>query len=882
MEIFTYNDGNGIKLVDFGGEIIDSSDMLGMFIYFLHQKGYKGSVVKTSAVSGFVDKIATKLGIRVIDASNIEKEIIKDRIDVLVAGDERGNIFVGGLNRFSLDAIVSGLMALWIVSSTEKSLSEYKEEIEKNVGGEVYYQKEEIELVPELRKEASKILIETIEGIKKGKKFSELSIFEKFSQLKAGKIEDISATDGVKVKFKDGSWIFIRLRDSIMELFVSADNLGRRDELLGIGKKLFGTEKLQKEIEKLVDSGSEIFEKEEVSGKRMLPEKAVEGSILSEKFRKIIDKFPELQEEDIKIIEDLWSNKMEFYGNRDIDIETLVFFEDLVERIKNVQDVAVREKIRDKLSMLLSKIYYSGYKDWQLTFEKYLYETPERKFVIKDVVRPLDTELERLIRENDILIFGEDHRYLSERMFLISYMRKLKEMGVTHIVMEGLDNAERVNITRNRVVFNTRYGAMKEIILRAAREAGIEVVFGDMSIQMFYEILKKISPFAAKSLGKEFTFQELLRAIESDEVVAKLVLSARNRYWANVVKSIKRRNPDAKIVFQCGANHLADVAMGFEYKYENLVSFIGALRKSDLKVSGFELQVDISLDKPYLREGKGSNFVSLASGIIYLPADMNYWWERVSGDFLRYYLKKKEGFKEIIFFDWELLKDVIKPRIESVPGAYLFIRLLRESQRENIKIVIVSNAEEKEEIYKQLEILVPHIRPDVIKVSSDFSLRGYIDSLGIEEEVPVLSFSKSDEFFKEERIENTVISDKKELLEKLKGLLDLILKTQSVIRKTADKETKKKESKEFVMRGQRIDTIFSLEKTIEQTQQDRFLKDVVESISRVLTSGSGTGFFKPPVITEIFIRAIGIDISELDIKNLSYDFRNIRESMSST
>lgn len=176
--------------------------------HFLHvYKKINGVVVKSVGTSNFVNSIAKKFGVPVIETKvgfkNFRPYLIKTAGSnrAIVAFEESDGISAYN-HTLEKDAIFGLLLAIEIMSVTKKNLSDYLKELMDEFG--YYYP------------ERSGILVDSnLIGEPLKKKLSNLlNKYEKGSKIKIGKkekiIDDIITVDGIKFVFDDDSWLMIR------------------------------------------------------------------------------------------------------------------------------------------------------------------------------------------------------------------------------------------------------------------------------------------------------------------------------------------------------------------------------------------------------------------------------------------------------------------------------------------------------------------------------------------------------------------------------------------------------------------------------------------------------------------------------------------------
>ncbi|MBE0427002.1 MAG: phosphomannomutase [Nitrospirae bacterium] len=200
-------DGDRIRHAD-GNMQIPMNYFGAMAFHFLHvYKRIKGIVAKSVGTSNFVNAIAEKLGVSVIETKvgfkNFRPYMIKTSAmeRAIVAFEESDGISAYN-HTLEKDAIFGMLLAIETTAVTGKNLSEYLKDLMDEFG---YYYPERsgISVDPGLVGEPLKKKLSRI-----------IELYKKGGVIKIGKqdriIKDVITVDGTKLVFDDGSWLMIR------------------------------------------------------------------------------------------------------------------------------------------------------------------------------------------------------------------------------------------------------------------------------------------------------------------------------------------------------------------------------------------------------------------------------------------------------------------------------------------------------------------------------------------------------------------------------------------------------------------------------------------------------------------------------------------------
>ncbi len=199
-------DGDRIRFAD-GNTQISMNYFGAMAFHFLHVfKGIKGIVAKSVGTSNFVNAIASRLGIPVIETrvgfKNF-RQYMTPAFDprAIVAFEESDGISAYN-HTLEKDAIFGLLLALEMIAVTGKNLSDYLSELMQEYG---YYYPDRSGVSVD-RSLLGESLLKKLRIIsKKYQKGMEIDIGGK-----GRKIMEIIDVDGIKLVFDDGSWLMIR------------------------------------------------------------------------------------------------------------------------------------------------------------------------------------------------------------------------------------------------------------------------------------------------------------------------------------------------------------------------------------------------------------------------------------------------------------------------------------------------------------------------------------------------------------------------------------------------------------------------------------------------------------------------------------------------
>ncbi|HHN64624.1 MAG TPA: phosphomannomutase [Nitrospirae bacterium] len=178
-----------------------------MALHFLHKyKGVNGVVVKSVGTSNFVNAIAAKEGIPVretkVGFKNFRPYLLPDAREKAIVAFEESDGITAGNHTLEKDALFGLLLAIEMVATTGKNLSDYLTELMDRYG--YYYpDRSGVEVDRSLAGETLRMKISSLAD-----EYSVGSIINVGGR--SLKIVDQITVDGVKFVLEDGSWFMIR------------------------------------------------------------------------------------------------------------------------------------------------------------------------------------------------------------------------------------------------------------------------------------------------------------------------------------------------------------------------------------------------------------------------------------------------------------------------------------------------------------------------------------------------------------------------------------------------------------------------------------------------------------------------------------------------
>jgi alpha-D-glucose phosphate-specific phosphoglucomutase len=195
LGLATDGDADRIGAMDERGNFVDPHKIMSLALkYLVEKKHMTGSVVRTVSTTGMIDRLANKYGLTVYETpvgfNHIADYMLKE--EVLIGGEESGGIsFKGHIPEG--DGVAMGLLLLEIVAESGTGLYELVENLLTEVGPAEYERKDlRLKLPVSKQKMVDRLTQDAPKSI-------------------GGEtLNSISALDGVKYLFADGSWLLIR------------------------------------------------------------------------------------------------------------------------------------------------------------------------------------------------------------------------------------------------------------------------------------------------------------------------------------------------------------------------------------------------------------------------------------------------------------------------------------------------------------------------------------------------------------------------------------------------------------------------------------------------------------------------------------------------
>lgn len=218
LGIGTDGDADRLGIIDETGAYIHPNMIMSLLYYYLlNYKNWRGPAVRNIATTHLLDAIAADAGEKCYEVPVGFKHISKKmaETDAVIGGESSGGLTIRGHIK-GKDGIFAAALLVEMICVTGKRLGQMMREMEEKFG---VYQMEEANLSFHLEDKARlvKLLFEE----------------KKLPQFHA-EIDHVSYLDGVKVYFKDNSWIIARFSgtEPLIRIFAESDSAARATRLI--------------------------------------------------------------------------------------------------------------------------------------------------------------------------------------------------------------------------------------------------------------------------------------------------------------------------------------------------------------------------------------------------------------------------------------------------------------------------------------------------------------------------------------------------------------------------------------------------------------------------------------------------------------------------
>lgn len=218
----TDGDADRFGVLDGDGRFVQLHDLMPLlFRHLVETRGWKGDVVRTTSMHDTIDRVAEKLGRRVLEVPVGFKNVTERMLDtdVLVGGEESGGF--GYRNHMpERDGVLSCLLLVEMLATTGGTIKQAVAKLRRETGPFAYGRIDHHFPVARLRENFEALLA---------------SPPAKFGGIA---VDRVSTVDGIKFYFKDRSWMLMRRSDTepLGRIYVGSDSDAKVAKILAAGK----------------------------------------------------------------------------------------------------------------------------------------------------------------------------------------------------------------------------------------------------------------------------------------------------------------------------------------------------------------------------------------------------------------------------------------------------------------------------------------------------------------------------------------------------------------------------------------------------------------------------------------------------------------------
>lgn len=224
-DVAIINDGDAdrIGMLNEKGEFVDSHKLFAIILkYLVEQKGQRGEVAKTFALTDIIDRICERFQLKMhllpVGFKHVSRLMTTN--DILIGGEESGGI---GITAFlpERDGVYIGLLMLEIMALRKKTLSGLVEELYDEYGFFCYNR-----LDMHVTEEKKSAMIATVSS-------------GKLTSVAGYPVTSFNDLDGFKYHF-EGGWLLVRASgtEPVLRLYCEADSVEKVEKVLAFASKL--------------------------------------------------------------------------------------------------------------------------------------------------------------------------------------------------------------------------------------------------------------------------------------------------------------------------------------------------------------------------------------------------------------------------------------------------------------------------------------------------------------------------------------------------------------------------------------------------------------------------------------------------------------------
>ena len=216
-------DGDRIAAVTDKGEFLMANQILPLlYLHMLDDRSFHGDAARTVATSHFIDSIAKKRAMRIIEVPVGFKYIsplLREK-KIIIGGEESGGIsFVTHIPE--KDGIASALMLIESISMSGTSLSETMAKAQDEYGS--------------FRSLRQDIKVDYLSPTILDDMKNRIGL-----QVLGESVSSINKLDGMKITLSDASWLLFRLSgtENMLRIYAESDSISKTEKMLAYGRSL--------------------------------------------------------------------------------------------------------------------------------------------------------------------------------------------------------------------------------------------------------------------------------------------------------------------------------------------------------------------------------------------------------------------------------------------------------------------------------------------------------------------------------------------------------------------------------------------------------------------------------------------------------------------
>ncbi|MBQ3374659.1 MAG: phosphoglucomutase/phosphomannomutase family protein [Oscillospiraceae bacterium] len=207
--IATDGDADRLGVIDEKGGFLHPNHLLVLLYYYLVKiRGWEGPCVRNNSTTHMLDRVAEGLGQRCYEVPVGFKYVSAKMAETgaIIGGESSGGLSVRG-HISGKDGIYAAALLAEMIAVTGKSITELYHEITEQFGA-LYYREADFRMTPEHKLALQELLF----------------VREQMPEFE--QIERIDRSDGVKLWFRDGSWVICRFSGTEPLLRMAAEAAG--------------------------------------------------------------------------------------------------------------------------------------------------------------------------------------------------------------------------------------------------------------------------------------------------------------------------------------------------------------------------------------------------------------------------------------------------------------------------------------------------------------------------------------------------------------------------------------------------------------------------------------------------------------------------------